>query len=80
MLHDFLERYRDDILKLCEEKTKDLAGSRAGSEQLNLGLPLFYEQLIHVLELKLNSRPSSHLLSTAAEHGKEFLRLGYSQN
>jgi signal transduction histidine kinase len=78
MLHEFLELNRDDILELCEEKTINLAGARGGSEQLKLGLPLFYEQLIKVLELKLNSDPTPEMLMVAAEHGKEFLRLGYS--
>jgi signal transduction histidine kinase len=78
MLHDFLEKNRNEILLLCEEKTKNLAGSRGASDQLKLGLPLFYEQLIKVLEFKLNCDATPEMLSTAAEHGKEFLRLGYS--
>jgi signal transduction histidine kinase len=78
MLHEFLELNRDAIISLCEEKTRSLAGGRSGSEQLKLGLPLFYDQLIKVLELKLNSDPTPEMLVVAAEHGKEFLRLGYS--
>jgi signal transduction histidine kinase len=78
MLHEFLEQNRNEILKLSEEKTNSLAGLRSGSEQLKLGLPLFYEQLIKVLELKLSLNPPEDMLLTAASHGKEFLRLGYS--
>ncbi len=78
MLHEFLEKYRKEILLLSEEKTLKLAGIRGGSDQLKLGLPLFYVQLIRVLEHKLSSNPPEELLVAAAEHGKEFLRLGYS--
>jgi signal transduction histidine kinase len=78
MLQDFLKENSDEILALCEEKTKSLAGNREASEKLKRGLPLFYEQLISVLELKLALKPSQEMLSAAATHGKEFLRLGYS--
>jgi signal transduction histidine kinase len=78
MLHEFLQTYRNEILELSEEKTKTLAGNRANSEKLKQGLPLFYEQLITVLEQKLSEKPHVDILSTAALHGKEFLNLGYS--
>ncbi|MES2768999.1 MAG: HAMP domain-containing sensor histidine kinase [Bdellovibrionota bacterium] len=78
MLDKFLEENRKEILSLTDEKTQILAGTRKGSEQLKLGLPLFYEQLIKVLEVKLSSRPPEDMLVAAADHGKEFLRLGYS--
>ncbi len=78
MLHEFLEKYKKEILLLSEEKTLKLAGVRGESDKLKLGLPLFYDQLIRVLEQKLSSNPPEELLVAAAEHGKEFLRLGYS--
>jgi signal transduction histidine kinase len=65
-------------LELTEQKTRILAGTHSASAQLNLGLPLFYEQLISVLEKKLSSMPPADMLKTAASHGKEFLSLGYS--
>ncbi len=69
---------RNEILELCAEKTKKLAGIRSNSEQLKAGLPLFYEQLIKVLEQKLSQHPREDMLTSAASHGKEFLSLGYS--
>ena len=78
MLHDFLKANRNEILKLCSEKTKELAGTRKDSEQLNEGLPLFFEQLIKVLEKKVGSHPPDEMLADAAIHGKEFLILGYT--
>ncbi len=78
ILHEFLEKNRHEILFLTEEKTKVLAGTREGSAQLRLGLPLFYEQLIKVLNEKLGARPPEDMLSAAASLVKEYLRLGFS--
>jgi signal transduction histidine kinase len=78
VLKEFLDKNRSEILQLSEEKTKSLAGLRGGSDLLNLGLPMFYEQLIRVLEEKLSAKPPEEMVKTAASHGKEFLRLGYS--
>lgn len=78
VLQNFLEQNRKEILLLSEEKTRQLAGSREESQVLNTGLPLFYEQLIKVLHERLSDNPPEEMLLTAAKHGKEFLRLGYS--
>ena len=78
VLHNFLEQNRKEILALSAEKTLHLAGLRVSSEKLSLGLPLFYDQLIKVLDKKLGSNPPEALLVAAANHGKEFWRLGYS--
>lgn len=78
MLNEFLHINRSEILELSAEKTKKLAGLRGNSEQLKVGLPLFYDQLIKVLEQKLSKHPREEMLTDAASHGKEFLSLGYS--
>lgn len=78
MLHEFLKTNRNQILQLSAEKTRNLAGTRDNSERLKAGLPLFYEQLIQVLEKKLSDHPRDEMLQAAAVHGKEFLNLGYS--
>jgi signal transduction histidine kinase len=78
MLYEFLRSNQDAILSLSAEKTRELAGLRGASEKLKLGLPLFYEQLITVLEDKLRAKPTEEMLSSAASHGREFLAQGYS--
>jgi signal transduction histidine kinase len=78
MLHEFLKANQTDILALSEENTKSLAGDRKTSELLQKGLPLFYRQLILILEKKMAGQPSKELLEGAAQHGREFLNLGYS--
>ncbi|MFN8944711.1 MAG: sensor histidine kinase [Pseudobdellovibrionaceae bacterium] len=78
MLYDFLEKFQTEILAISADKTKILAGKLENSEQLKQGLPLFYEQLIKVLKQKMENKPPEEMLSTAALHGKEFLKLGYT--
>jgi signal transduction histidine kinase len=78
MLNKFLEQNRAEILLLSEQKTKNLAGFRGKSDELSLGLPLFFDQLITVLDEKMSNNPSEDMIKAAAVHGKEFLRLGYS--
>jgi signal transduction histidine kinase len=77
MLHEFLKANRKEILALTEAKTVSLAGSRPSSDELKLGLPLFYDQLITFLENQTESSDDAMLVS-AARHGKELLHLGYT--
>ena len=55
MLHEFLIDNKDEILALTREKTLELTGLRPTSEQLKLGLPIFYAQLINILKAKRSS-------------------------
>jgi signal transduction histidine kinase len=50
MLYDFLLDNKDIILEMAEKKSLALAGVRPSSDQLKLGLPIFYEQLLTVLK------------------------------
>lgn len=52
MLYDFLEKNQKEILDMTEKKSLVLAGNLQSSEQLKLGLPIFYNQLKEVLLLK----------------------------
>ncbi len=52
MLHDFLLKNRTEILSMTEKKSLALAGDRPSSDQLRKGLPIFYEQLMDVLQLE----------------------------
>ena len=77
-LDKFLVVHKAQVISLCWEKTKSLAGGRAESELLKAGLPLFYDQLIVVLTQKLVEADHRDILASAANHGKELLRLGFS--
>lgn len=77
MLFEFLESHREEILNLVEEKTVKLAGPLLSSIELRRGLPIFLNHLIDFLKMPKN-RENIGLLSGAAGHGKELLRLHYT--
>ena len=51
MLHEFLLKNREQVLKATEEKAIQLAGSLRSSSELKEGLPIFYRQLLTILKL-----------------------------
>ena len=85
MLHEFLLAERDTILALCAEKFAEGRGTKSSSEEMQLGLPTFYDELIEVLredELVTaasdNNPHNSVHRDSAVRYGKESLRLGYT--
>ena len=85
MLHEFLLAKRDEILSLCSLKIARLADSRGSSDEMERGLPVFYDELIEVLRFDLNESGSARNSaieslhrSSAERRGKESLKLGYS--
>lgn len=87
MLHEFLLAERDEILALCSKKIARLADSMSSSDEMERGLPVFYNELIQVLRAdadidesgKANNNSIESLHRAAAERrGKESLKLGYS--
>ena len=85
MLHEFLLAERDEILALCSLKIVSLAGERSSSEELEKGLPVFYDELIEVLRADTDESGSARNNAIARVHrasaerrGKESLKLGYS--
>jgi signal transduction histidine kinase len=59
MLYEFLRENKDEILALTKSKTIPLAGVQVSTAQLQQGLPLFYQQLIKILESARVSKPNS---------------------
>ena len=51
-LHEFLVENKDEILAITEDKTLELAGTLASSDQLKQGPPIFFQQLLDILLLK----------------------------
>jgi len=49
-LREFLKTNEAAILATTEAKALQLAGPRPPSEQMKLGLPIFFRQLLEVLE------------------------------
>ncbi len=85
MLHEFLLAKRDEILALCSLKITRLADSRSSSDEMERGLPVFYDELIEVLRFDTNESGSASNSAIESVHrssverrGKESLKLGYS--
>jgi len=80
-LPEFLEKNKKAILALAEKKTIELAALRPSSDELQKGLPLFYDQLISVLikgKHNVSLVDENAILGVSGAHGKELLRLGYT--
>lgn len=92
MLHEFLTSHRDELIERCRQTFARFAPA-ASSETIEQGVPLFLEQLTSILrrEQLSSARPASGELPlpldingqsaigrSAAVHGTELLRLGYT--
>jgi signal transduction histidine kinase len=57
MLSEFLLKNQEEILAMTEKKSVALAGVRPTSDQLKQGLPIFFKQLMKVLQLQRPAVP-----------------------
>jgi hypothetical protein len=74
MLNEFLVQNESAILALTERKTLELAGDHPSSDQLKLGLPIFYRQIIEVIgRPKSKPVPAKDVgaIARAADRGDE---------
>lgn len=91
MMHDFLSNNRDELTMRCRMKVGARVGRSATEVQLSEGIPLFLDQLIRTLQIEQTNRPMdsrrvsgpadgtaalSEVSVSAAQHGKDLLRLG----
>jgi hypothetical protein len=87
MLHEFVTLNRNEVIHRCREKaaTRSPQVPSAG----DLGVPLFLEQLVNILRIEQQTPDrnvgepaptptSTEIGRTAALHGAELLRLGFS--
>lgn len=93
-MYRFLLNSRDDLIARCKAKVAERPRRAATPEQLKNGVPLFLDQLTRTLQaeeegeawesLKISgasggdSAALSEMGVTAAAHGKELLKLGYT--
>ncbi len=52
MLSEFLKENKDEILEVARLESLSLAGVRPTSDQLKLGLPIFFQQIVSILDVK----------------------------
>ena len=84
MLHEFLESNKNEILGMTEKKSLMLAGMRPSSDQLKKGLPIFFQQLLDVLELEEKSNDESdedhqEMAQAASDNDEEAMALASSR-
>ena len=93
MLHHFLSNNRSDLIARCRAKVASRPTRGASEQQLENGVPLFLDQLITTLKIEQTNRPLdsravsgpadgnqalSAIGESAASHGHELLRLGFT--
>jgi len=76
MLQDFVTKNRAEIIALCRLRLAARADSNTAPAELDHGVPLFLDQLTEILRSKASSSPE--IRESAARHGEEMLRLGFS--
>lgn len=93
MMHDFLSNNRGELVEGCRVKVSRRPTRAASFEQLEKGVPLFLDQLIKTLRIEQTGSPldsrdvsgsangtaaMSEIGTSAAQHGHELLRLGFT--
>ncbi len=92
MLHEFLDTNRAELIERCRVKVARRPAPRATPTEMEHGIPLFLGQLIETLRIAQTADPletllvpgaaqrqvSSEISTTAAKHGHELLRQGFT--
>lgn len=80
VLHEFVTRYREDIIERTRHKLGSRPAAVAVPDGLENGVPLFLTQLSETLshEAKGTASATNAIGSTAARHGGELLSLGFT--
>jgi len=76
MLHEFIAVNRDEIIRRCRAKVTARSVPPPTEAEIDHGVPLFLDQLIHALRLGLSSSPE--IRSTAVLHGHDLLLQGFT--
>ncbi|MEO7438078.1 MAG: sensor histidine kinase, partial [Candidatus Binatia bacterium] len=76
MLHEFLTTHRSAIIARTRAKVATRPIPRPTDEEITHGVPLFLEQLVAVLQR--STRGGEPISASAARHGGEMLRMGFS--
>ena len=94
MLYQFLSAHRAELIERCRVKVAHRPAPQATQAELQDGVPRFLDQLIKTLQVEQTSEPmqsrkisgpsgggaptSSEIGATAARHGRELLRHGFT--
>jgi signal transduction histidine kinase len=80
MLSEFLVEYRDDIVEAARRRVASRRYPVASPTELQIGVPLFLDQLCEILRLEAAAVPSSDAAigTTATERGRQLSAQGFS--
>ena len=80
MLHEFIAMHRGDIVARASDRVRGRPWPSVSSREIEHGVPFFLTQLTETLRLEPTATPfsSDAIGSTAARHGAELLRAGFS--
>jgi signal transduction histidine kinase len=84
MLHEFLVKNRDELVRRCRDKVAKRPAPTPTELELEHGIPLFLEQLVGALRTELSgpkegsSKLPKSIGLTAEKHGGEFFRKGFT--
>lgn len=76
MLHEFITTNRAEIISRCRTKLANSAAPSTTEAELQLGVPLFLDQLAGTLRSALRSSPE--IRKSAAEHGNVLMHRGFT--
>ena len=76
MLHEFVTANRAEIIGRCKTKVALRSGSTRSDGESNRGIPVFLDQLVDELRIRLSDSPSIN--QSAIQHGGDLRRQGYN--
>ena len=76
MLAEFIYINRDEIIRRCRAKVASRSSPAPTPEEIDHGVPLFLDQLVHALERGVVS--SSEISDSALLHGQDLLQQGFT--
>jgi signal transduction histidine kinase len=76
MLHDFVTANRAEIIARCRARVASRLAPRPTDVELEHGVPLFLDQLVNTLQLRLQLNPA--IGDSATKHGNELLAGGFT--
>ena len=76
MLHEFVTVNRDEIIQRCRTKVAARSVPPRTASEIDQGVPLFLDQLVHALRLGLSTSPE--IGQSAVLHGHDLRRQGFT--
>jgi hypothetical protein len=76
MLHEFVTLNREELIARCKGKVLTRSAPSSIKAEVNHGVPMFLDELVE--ELRVGPSSSPQIGQTAARHGRDLLRRGYT--